>query len=153
MDFHLFSRFPVGLFIGQHLCEKDNEKECYLEKHSSVSFPVNVNIFITCSKEVRTNSNKGREKSKMSQGITVFTEGNDIFQNVAVTTCTIVTFSTETRRSKTFFCYGRTSSFHYDSKNIVLFFVFLHDCFFLKEKALSDAQLKLSYLECNRISN
>ena len=25
--------------------------------------------------------------------------------------------------------------------------------FFLKQKALSDAQLKLSYLECNRISN
>ena len=60
MDFHLFSRFIVGLFIGQYLCEKDKEKECCLKRHSSVSFPVNVNIFITCSKEVRTNSHDRR---------------------------------------------------------------------------------------------
>ena len=96
MDFHLFSRFIVGLVIGQYLCEKDKEKECYLKKLSSVSFPVTVNIFITCSKEVRTNSNKWREKSKMRQGITVFTEENDIFENVAITTGTIVGFLTET---------------------------------------------------------
>ena len=32
----------------------------------------------------------------MSQGITVFTEGNDIFENVAITTGTIVGFLTET---------------------------------------------------------
>lgn len=140
MDFHLFSRFIVGLVSGQYLCEKDKKKECcLLKKHSSVSFPVNVNIFITCSKEVRTNSNKWREKSKMSQGITVFTEGNDIFENVAITTGTIVGFLTETWPSKTF--YGRTSSFHYDSISIVIScFVFLRDCFFLKQKALFDTQ-------------
>ena len=75
----------------------------------------------------------------MSQGIFVFTEGNDIFENVTITTGTIVGFLTETWPSKTF--YGRTSSFHYDSKNIVFScFVFLRDCFFLKQKALSDAQ-------------
>ena len=32
----------------------------------------------------------------MSQGIFVFTEGNDIFENVAITTGTIVGFFTET---------------------------------------------------------
>lgn len=96
MDFHLFNRLIVGHFSGQYLCEMDKEKECCLKKHSSVSFPVNVNIFITCSKEVRTNSNKWREKSKMSKGITVFTEGNDIFENVAITTGTIVGFLTKT---------------------------------------------------------
>ena len=48
MDFHLLSRFIVGLFIGQYVCEKDKETLFF-------SFPINANIFITCSTEVRTN--------------------------------------------------------------------------------------------------